>query len=132
MDDAVATPVGGIFDRFHILTHAMALVAAVKAKDVAAIRVAVQNLANDFGYGMDAKELDDVVQYVLAGNAGGIVYESGDALMKFAVAHMGFVPVAPLPDGTPGIRVMASGPAPKAIAALVAALEDAQCSADAS
>ena len=83
------------------------------------VAVREERLADLAGYGMDAKELDDVVAYIVSGNAGGIVYESGDALMKFAVAHLGFVPTAPT-DG--GIRVMSVQP-PKAVAAFFAAIE---------
>lgn len=82
----------------------MELIDAVKSKDAAKIRASVVKIASGFGYAMEAKEVDDVVAEVMQKDWAGVVYELGDAMMKFSVAHMGYVvPTQP-------IVVKASGP----------------------
>jgi hypothetical protein len=111
------TPVEGIFDYLNLLKL---LKNAIVTKDVDTLRSLVRKVADLAGYGMEANELDDVVTYIVSGNAGGIVYEVGDAMEKFAVKYMGFMPPVNPADGA--IRVM-SVQSPKAVAAFLAAIE---------
>jgi hypothetical protein len=115
-------PVGGILDYLSLLKL---LKNAIMAKDVDTLRSLVRKVADLAGYGMEANELDDVVTYIVSGNAGGIVYEIGDAMEKFAVKYMGFVPPAAPTDGAIRVMVEHPHPAPKAVMAFFAAIEAA-------
>ena len=110
--------VEGIFDRlkfweaikvYHNVTvgDLMKLLDAAKTKDAAVIRPAVVLVADHAGFAMDAKEIDDVVDAVLAQDTGAIVYEVGDYLTKFATQHLGYLPKVPVNPVGP-IRMMAA------------------------
>ena len=76
------------------------MASAPMAREPFPLATAVVLLADHAGYGMDAKEIDDVVDAVIAHDTGAIVYELGDYLTKFATQHLGYVPpVTPNPAG---------------------------------
>lgn len=91
-----AEAVGGFLDilklwRGGTISDVMELVEAIKLKDVARIRASVVKIAAAFDFGADAKEIDDIVAGVIAADWPKVVYEAGDAAMKLAVKHMGYV-----------------------------------------